>query len=375
MGLIYLDNNATTRVDPAVVEAMLPWFAEQYGNASSGHTLGHLARAAVDQAREQVAALLKVQPTELVFNSGATEGLNHALRGVFEAFPAKRHLVTSAVEHTAHRGACEALRRAGAEITVLGVDAEGQLDLAELDSSLRTDTALVSLMAANNETGVRFPMEEIALRVKARGVLLHVDAAQAVGKVELDLQRLPVDLLTFSGHKFHGPKGIGALFIRRGLRLPALFPGHQERERRGGTENVPALVGLGKAAELAAKQLPEMERVAGLRDRLETALLALPGTRIHGAASLRLPTTSLAGFAGVDGEALLLRLGAQGVCISIGSACTTGRKEPSAVLEAMGVPEAYRTGTVRFSLSRETTEAEVDAVIAMLPALVAELRQ
>ena len=375
MELIYLDNNATTRVDPAVVEAMLPWFAEQYGNASSAHTLGHLSRAAVDQAREQVAALLKAQPNELVFNSGATEGLNHALRGVFDAFPAKRHIVTSAVEHTAHRGACEVLRRAGAEITVVGVDADGQLDVAELEASLGPDTAMVSLMAANNETGVRFPLEEIAARVKARGVLLHVDAAQAVGKVELDLQRLPVDLLSFSGHKFHGPKGIGALFIRRGLRLPPLFPGHQERERRGGTENVPALVGLGKAAELAVKHLPKMERILGLRDRLEASILALPKTRIHGAASLRLPTTSLAGFEGVDAEALLLKLGAQGVCISIGSACTTGRKEPSTVLEAMGVPEAYRTGTVRFSLSRETTEAEVDAVAAMLPALVAELGQ
>ena len=375
MDLIYLDNNATTRTDPAVVEAMLPWFSERYGNASSAHTLGHLSDGAVAHAREQVAALLKVQAVEIVFNSGGTEGLNHALRGVFEAFPAKRHLVTTAVEHTAHLGICEWLRRTGVEITVLGVDAEGRLDLAALEAAIRPDTALVSVMAANNETGVMFPLEEIARRVKAKGALLHVDAVQAAGKVPLDLAELPIDLLTVSGHKFHGPKGVGALFIRRGLRIKPLFPGHQERGRRGGTENIPALVGMGKAAELAAARLPAMAGVAALRDRLEATILAIPGTRIHGGASPRLPNTCLAGFAGLEGEALLLKLGGRGVCVSTGSACATGETEPSHVLRAMAVPEAYIKSTIRFSLSSETTEAEIETVVGMLPGLVAELRR
>lgn len=374
MALIYLDNNATTRADPAVAAAMLPWFSERYGNASSAHTLGHLSEAAVARAREQVAALLRAEATELVFTSGATEGIHHALRGVFPHGAAKRHLVTTAVEHSAHLEACDVLRRAGVEITALGVDGEGRLDPDALEAALRPDTALVSVMAANNETGVRFPLEEIAGRVKAKGVLLHVDAAQAVGKVPVDLSRLPADLLSFSGHKFHGPKGVGALFIRRGLRLAPLFPGHQERGRRAGTENVPALAGLGVAAELAAARLPEMAGVAALRDRLEAAILSLPGTRIHGAGAPRLPNTCLAGFEGIDGEALLLELGRRGVCVSVGSACATGRTEPSHVLKAMGVPGTYAKGTVRFSLSRETTAAEVEAVAALLPELAARLR-
>jgi cysteine desulfurase len=372
--LIYLDNNATTRTDPAVVEAMLPWFSERYGNAGSGHTLGHLSEGAVNHAREQVAALLGASAPEIVFNSGATEGLNHALRGVFEAFPAKRHMVTTAVEHTAQMAVCEGLRRGGVEITVLAVDGEGRLDLDALEAAIRPGTALVSVMAANNETGVLFPLEDIAARVKGKGALLHVDAPQAVGKAPLDLARIPMDLLTLSGHKFHGPKGVGALFIRRGLRIRPLFPGHQERERRGGTENVPAIVGLGKAAELAGDRMADMSGVAALRDRLEAAIRAIPGTRVHGSGAPRLPNTTLAGFAGVDGEALLLKLGGRGVCVSIGSACTTGRKEPSHVLRAMAVPPAFLTSTLRFSLSRETTEAEIGTVAALLPGLVAELR-
>jgi cysteine desulfurase len=372
--LVYLDNNATTRTDPAVVEAMLPWFSERYGNAGSAHALGHLSEGAVAHARDQVAELLNASAPEIVFNSGATEGLSHALRGVFEANPAKRHLVTTAVEHTAHLGVCEGLRRAGVEITVLGVDGDGGLDLDALEAAIHSGTALVSIMAANNETGVRFPLDEIAPRVKAKGALLHVDAAQAAGKLPLDLARLPLDLLSLSGHKFHGPKGVGALFIRRGLRIRPFLPGHQERERRGGTENVPALVGLGKAAELASARLPDMARVSACRDRIEEAIRAMPGTRLHGAASPRLPNTSLAGFAGVDGEALLLRLGARGVCVSIGSACATGQKEPSHVLKAMAVPPEFQKSTIRFSLSHETTAGEIEAVAAMLPGLIAELR-
>ncbi|HET6329914.1 MAG TPA: aminotransferase class V-fold PLP-dependent enzyme [Holophagaceae bacterium] len=372
--LIYLDNNATTRTDPAVVEAMLPWFSEQYGNAGSAHVLGHLSEGVVAYAREQVAALLHATAPEIVFNSGATEGLNHALRGVFEAAPAKRHLVTTAVEHTAHLGVCNWLGRVGVEITVLGVDGDGRLDLDALEAAIQPDTALLSIMAANNETGVLFPLADIAARVKAKGALLHVDAAQAVGKAPLDLAKLPIDLLTLSGHKFHGPKGVGALFIRRGLRIKPFLTGHQERERRGGTENVPALAGLGKAAELAGARLADMARVAALRDRLEAVIRAIPHTRIHGAASPRLPNTTLAGFAGLDGEALLLELSGRGVCVSIGSACTTGLKEPSHVLKAMAVPPEFLKSTIRFSLSHETTEAEIEALAALLPGLVAELR-
>ncbi len=372
MALIYLDNNATTRTDPAVVEAMLPWFSERYGNASSAHTLGHLAHGAVAAAREQVALLLHASPDEIVFTSGGTEGLNHALRGVFEAHPAKPHLVTTAVEHAAHREVCAWLRRAGVEVTVLGVDAEGRLDLDALDAAIRPDTELVSVMAANNETGVRFPLGEIASRVKAKGARLHVDAVQAAGKVPLDLAALPVDLLTLSAHKCHGPKGVGALFIRRGMRVKPLFPGHQEEGRRGTTENVPGIVGFGLAAELAMLRMPDLVRVAALRDRLEAALRAIPGTRIHGAGADRLPHTCFAGFQGVDGDALLLKLAARGVCASTGSACATGRAEPSQVLAAMGAP--YTKGSIRFSLSHETTETEIETVCGMLPDLVAEVR-
>jgi cysteine desulfurase len=373
-GLIYLDNNATTRTDPVALEAMLPWFSERYGNASSAHALGHLSEAAVGRAREQVAAMLGADPSEIVFNSGGTEGIHHALRGVFEAFPAKRHLVTTAVEHPAQREACAWLARRGIEVTVLGVDPEGRLDLDELEAAIRSDTGLVSIMAANNESGVRFPLPEIAARVKAKGALLHVDAVQAIGKAPLDLASLPIDLLNLAGHKFRGPKGVGALFIRRGLRIRPLLPGHQERERRGTTENVPGLVGLGVAAELAAARLPEMARIADLRDRLEAAIRAIPGSRIHGGGADRLANTSLAGFEGIEGEALMLKLGERGVCVSTGSACTTGQRGPSHVLKAMGAPEAIAKGTVRFSLGHETTAEEMEAVGAMLPGMVAALR-
>ncbi len=376
-GLIYLDNNATTRMASEVLEAMLPFFREHYGNPSSAHVLGLLSEGALVQAREQVAALLNCQGSELVFNSGGTEGLNHAFRGVFEAFPLKRHFVTTAVEHSAVMALVEWLRRQGAEVTVLPVDGRGRLDLARLEASIRPDTALVSVMAANNETGVRFPIEEIASCVKAKGALFHVDATQAVGKVALDLAHLPVDLLNLSAHKFHGPKGAGALFLRRGLRLkPFMVGGHQERGRRGGTENLPALVGLGRAAELARVGLLGMVRVGELRDGLESALkAALPELRVHGEGAARLPNTSCLGFPGLEGEALLLGLSQQGICVSTGSACTTGQKEPSHVLRAMGVEPALAMGTLRLSLSRFTTEVEITDLAGMLPGLVKELRE
>jgi len=373
---IYLDNNATTRLAPEALAEMLPWLEGQYGNAGSAHALGRLAEGAVVVARERAAALLGCAPAELVFNGGGTEGINHALRGVFEARPAKRHFVTTAVEHSAVLAVAEDLRRKGAEVTVLGVDGEGRLDLGALEAALRPDTALVSLMAANNETGVLFPLEEAARIVKQKGALLHVDATQALGKVPFDLGRIPADLVNFSAHKFHGPKGVGGLFLRRGLRLPAFMTGGgQERGRRGGTLNVPGIVALGKAAELALAHLADMPRVAALRDRLEAFLLReVPGTRVNGALAPRLPNTSMASFAGVEGEAVLLRLDQAGICVSTGSACSTGQREPSHVLRAMGIPPAEALGSVRFSLSRTTTEAEIARVEAVLPGILEELR-
>ncbi len=375
-GWLYLDNNATTRLAPEVLEAMLPCFQEHYGNPSSAHGLGLLAEGALVQAREQVAGLLHCQSAELVFNASGTEGLNHAFRGVFEAFPAKRHFVTTAVEHSAVLALVEWLRRQGAEVTVLPVDASGLLDLDALEAVIRPDTALVSVMAANNETGVCFPLEAIARIVKAKGVLFHVDGTQAGGKLPLDLTTLPVDLLNLSAHKLHGPKGVGALFIRRGLRLkPFMVGGHQERGRRGGTENLPGLVGFGRAAVLAQSGLAEMARVKSLRDGLEAALkTAVPEICIHGEGAPRLPNTSFIGFAGIEGEALLLRLSQVGICVATGSACTTGQKEPSHVLRAMGVEAGLALGTLRLSLSRFTTEDEIAQVVEVLPGLVHELR-
>jgi cysteine desulfurase len=374
---IYLDNNATTRLAPEALEAMLPYLGDSYGNAGSAHVLGRLAEGAVANAREQLAGLLGCATAELVFNSGGTEGLNHAIRGVFEAFPARRHFITTAVEHSAVLAIADWLRRQGAEVTVLGVDRDGRLDLAELEAALREDTALVSIMAANNESGVLFPLAEAGALVKARGALFHVDGTQAVGKVPMDLSRLPVDLFNLSSHKLHGPKGIGALYLKRGLRLrPFMLGGGQERGRRGGTENVPGIVGLGQAAVLAGRNLETMAgRVRALRDQLEAALLErVEAIQVNGAGSERLPNTSFISFRDIEGEALFLKLSDRGVCVSTGSACSTGQREPSHVLRAMGVEPAAAMGTVRFSLSRFTTEAEIRKVAGLVPELVAELR-
>jgi cysteine desulfurase len=377
MNLIYLDHNATTSLDPAAFEAMRPWFTERFGNASSAYALGHLSDGAVVAAREQVAALVGCMPTEIVFTSGGTESLNHAVRGVWEAIPAKRHLVTSAVEHPAVRALVVWWRAQGGEVTDVGVDGEGRLDLAALESAVRPDTALVAIMAANNESGVLFPVAEAARIAKVKGALFLVDATQAMGKIPVDAAAWGVDLLTLSGHKFHGPKGAGLLMIRRGVRLkPLMLGGSQERGRRGGTENVPGLVGLGKAAERALTRLPEMDRVRSLRDALETRILSeIPDVRIHGAGADRLPNTSLVGFAGVEGEALQLKLSEHGICVSTGSACSTGMREPSHVLRAMRVPAVYAQGTVRFSLGLETSPEELGQVLGFLPTLVTELRE
>lgn len=376
MDLIYLDHNATTALDPDVFEAMRPWFTERFGNASSAYALGHLSDGAVVAAREQVAALVGCTPAEIVFSSGGTESLNHAVKGAWEAFPAKRHLVTTAVEHPAVRALAQWWRAMGGEATEVGVDGEGHLDRAALEAAVRPDTALVAVMAANNESGVLFPVAEAGQIAKSTGALFLVDATQAVGKLPVDAAAWGADLLTLSGHKFHGPKGTGLLMIRRGVRLkPLLLGGSQERGRRGGTENVPGLVGLGKAAERAQARLPEMARVRALRDRFETELAArVPDLRIHGAGAERLPNTSLVGFAGVEGEAVQLKLAEQGICVSTGSACSTGMHEPSHVLRAMQVPDAYARGTVRFSLGLGTQDAQIARVLEALPGIVGELR-
>ncbi|HJV91113.1 MAG TPA: aminotransferase class V-fold PLP-dependent enzyme [Holophagaceae bacterium] len=374
--MIYLDHNATTAVDPEVLAAMLPWFAERPGNAGSAHALGHLAEAAVNRARDQVAALLSCAPAELVFTSGATEALNHAIRGVVEAFPAKRHMVISAVEHPAVQALAAWLPSQGVEVSVAPVDGEGRLDLEALEALIRPDTALVAVMAANNESGVLNPLDEVGARVHAKGSLLLVDATQAVGKVPVSVAQGPADLLCLSAHKFHGPKGVGALYLRRGLRLkPLLLGGGQERGRRGGTENVPGLVGLGAAAALASERLGYLTCVAELRDHLEATLLAaVPRLKVLGQGAPRLPNTSLLAFEGVEGEALLLKLDRAGICVSTGSACSTGHKEPSHVLRAMGVDPAYAKGTLRVSLGRTTTAVEVETLEDLLPGVVAELR-
>ena len=376
MDLIYLDHNATTPLDPLAFEAMRPWFTERFGNASSAYALGHLSDGAVVASRELVAALVGCAPTEIVFTSGGTESLNHAFRGVWEACPTKRHLVTTAVEHPAVRALAGWWQGQGGEVTDVGVDGDGRLDLLALEGAVRSDTALVAVMAANNESGVVFPVGEVVRIAKAKGALSLVDATQAMGKLPVNAAAWGVDLLALSGHKFHGPKGTGLLMIRRGVRLkPLLLGGSQERGRRGGTENVPGIVGLGKAAELALARLLEMERVREFRDALEARLLVETSeVRIHGRPTERLPNTSLVGFAGIEGEALQLKLAEKGICISTGSACSTGMREPSHVLRAMQVPSEYARGTVRFSLGLGTTWRVLESVLTLLPAMVAGLR-
>jgi cysteine desulfurase len=376
--LVYLDNNATTRVAPEVFEAMKPYLTEWYGNPSSMHTFGGRVGKAVTKAREQAAALLGAEPTEIVFTSCGTESDNMAIRGVLEANPDKRHLVTTRVEHPAVLNLCQHLKKKGYEVSFLGVDALGRLDLDELRASLRPETALVSVMYANNETGVIFPVEEVGRIVKANGSVFHVDAVQAAGKIPLDMSRSFVDLLSLSGHKLHAPKGVGLLYARRGVRLaPFLVGGHQERNRRGGTENVASIVALGCACELAARNLPEeIGRVAAMRDRLEAGVLAaVPTVRVNGDTASRLPNTTNISFEYIEGEAILLLLDQHGICASSGSACTSGSLEPSHVLRAMGVPFTAAHGSTRFSLSRYNTEEEIDYVLGVVPGIVERLRK
>ncbi len=376
--VIYLDNNATTRVAPEVVEAMMPAFGPLYGNASSMHTFGGQMGRYIHAAREQVAGILNADPEEIIFTSCGSESDNSAWYSATETQPEKRHVITTKVEHSAVLAYGHYLEDKGYEVTWLGVDDKGRLDLEELDRAIRPDTALVSLMYANNETGTIFPIEEVAGIVKSHGVQLHVDAVQAVGKEVIDLRKLPIDYLALSGHKLHAPKGIGALYVRRGTRFrPYLKGGHQERGRRAGTENVPYIIGIGKACELAASNLEkERTQVSALRDRLQAGIVsAIPHCKVNGDQEHRLPNTLNISFEAVEGEALLLQLDQYGICASSGSACTSGSLEPSHVLRAMGVPFTYAHGSVRFSLSRYNTEAEIDRVIEVMPQIVSELRK
>ncbi len=374
---IYFDNNATTRVAPEVFEAMKPYLTELYGNPSSIHSFGSQVGRKIQAAREKVAALLGASdPIEVVFTSCGTEGDNAAIRGILESRPKKRHIVTTQVEHPAVFGLCQHLEKKGYRVTWLHVDGEGMLNLDELRDSLSDDTALVSVMAANNETGVIFPFEAVGEIVKAKGIPFHVDAVQAVGKIPLDMKNTPVDLLTISGHKFHAPKGVGVLYVKRGITFrPFIVGGHQERNRRAGTENVASIIGMGEAAELARKNLgEETKQVQTLRDRLEKSLMSTVGCRVNGDRERRLPNTLNVSFEFLEGEAVLVLLDEYGICASTGSACTAGSVDPSHVLRAMGVPPTWIQGAVRFSLSPYNTVEEVDFVNEKMPGIVQRLQ-
>lgn len=377
MRTVYLDNNATTAVAPEVRDIMLPYLGELYGNPSSMHTFGGQVGHAVEEAREKMAALLGAQPSEILFTSCGSESDNTAIWSALQTQPEKRRIITTRVEHPAILSVCQYWERQGYHVTYLGVDARGRLDLDEYAAALSEDTALVSVMMANNEVGNIYPVERMAEMAREKGVLFHTDAVQAVGKVPLRLSGTAIDMLSLSGHKLHAPKGIGVLYIRRGVRFrPFLRGGHQERGRRAGTENVPYIVGMGEAARLAAANMDAERRdVARLRDRLEAGLLkAIPDCMVNGDVENRLPNTSNIAFKNVEGEAILLMLDRLGICASSGSACTSGSLEPSHVLRAMGVPFNYAHGSVRLSLSRYTTEEEIDYVIAHMPDVIKTLR-
>ncbi len=375
---VYLDNNATTMVAPEVLEVMLPYFSEFYGNPSSMHSFGGQVGTRLKEARASIAQSLGCRPDELIFTSCGSEGDNAAILSALAAQPEKRHLITTRVEHPAVLSLAKHLEEKGYEVTYLGVDDRGRLDLDELSRAIRKDTALVSIMYANNETGTIFPIPEIAALCKARGVLLHTDAVQAVGKVAIDLAKLPVDMLVLSGHKLHAPKGVGVLYVRQGTPFrPFLIGGHQEHGRRAGTENTAGIIGLAKALELSMAHIDEENtRVRALRDRLEQGLLAaIPNSQVNGDTEHRLPNTSSVAFKFVEGEAILLMLDQYGICASSGSACTSGSLEPSHVLRAMVVPFTFAHGSIRFSLSRYTTDADIDLVLDKLPGIIETLRR
>lgn len=376
--MIYLDNNATTMLDPRVLDAMLPYLREQYANPSSVHYFGQRARHAVEMAREQVAAAIGASPRQIVFTGSGTEANALAIRGVLASRPEKRHFITTRVEHDSVLRLAEQLESAeGYRVTYLDVDRQGQLDPAAFEAALCDETALASIMHANNETGVVFPIEQLARMAEARGVPLHTDATQTVGKLPVDVTKLDVSLLTMAPHKFHGPKGVGALYMRRGVRVqPLLLGGHQEHDHRAGTENVAGVVGTGEALKLAIEHLDEeTTRVREMRDRLEQGILtAVAGTHGIGDRERRLPNTADIAFEALQAEAILMLLSNEGICASSGSACSSGSLDPSHVLQAMGVPSHIGHGAIRFSLSRFNTDDDINTTLGAIPRIIHKLR-
>jgi len=385
MNRVYLDFNATTPVEPEVLDAMLPYFSAEFGNAASIHTPGQRARAAAETAREQVAALIGARPQEIVFTSGGTESDNHAIFGIASlsltssTSPTSRpHIIATAIEHEAVLNACQALEKERASVTYLPTDREGQIDLEDLRRAIRPETVLITIMHANNELGTVQPLEEIGRIAKEADVYFHTDAVQSAGKIPIDVNALGVDLLSISGHKLYAPKGIGALYVRGGTRLrQLLYGGHHQRGFRPGTENVAGIVGFGKAAEIARKSLAEdARRESALRDKLQQGLLErVPQSRVNGGAAPRTPNTTNLIFPGVEGEALLIALDLKGLACSTGAACSSGAVEPSHVLTAIGLPPEEARASLRFSLGRHTASADIEFALSVVPAAVAQLRE
>jgi len=377
MKTIYVDNNATTKVDPQVLDAMLPYFNDFYGNPSSMHSFGGEVAHKIDEARTKVASLINASPDEIVFTSCGTESDSTAIHAAISSATDKKHIITSRVEHPAVKNLCEHLSKKGYRVTFVPVDRKGMLDVDYLYNSLTDDTAIVSLIWANNETGMIFPIQELSKVIKNKGIVFHTDAVQAVGKLPIDVSNSEIDMLSISGHKIHAPKGIGALYVRKGTRFsPFLIGGHQESGRRGGTENVAYIIGLGKASELAANHMGQMTTHVGkLRDKLENELLKqIPNAMLNGDTKNRLPNTTSISFEYVEGESILLMMDELGICASSGSACTSGSLEPSHVLRAMGIPFTAAHGSIRFSLGIYSTEEEIDFIVEKLPPIIGNLR-
>jgi len=389
MNRVYLDYNATTPVDPQVLDAMLPYFSVDFANASSIHTPGQRARAAVETAREQVAALIGARPQEIVFTSGGTESDNHAIFGVItpqvaqpilavhSSSPATPHIITTTIEHEAVLNACQAAEKQGVSVTYLPVDREGRIDPESVRQAIRPETVFITIMHANNELGTVQPLEEISRIAKEHKIYFHTDAVQSAGKIPIDVNALNVDLLSLSGHKLYAPKGVGTLYIRSGTRVSQLlYGGHHQRGARPGTENVAGIVGLGKAAEIARNSLSSgAQRVSALRDQLERGLLdRVPQIRVNGGNAPRTPNTTNIQFAGIDGEALVIALDLKGLSCSVGAACSSGAVEPSHVLTAIGLSQEEAKSSLRFSLGRHTTQSEIDFALEVVPATVAQLR-
>lgn len=376
MDLIYLDNNATTMIAPEVVETMMPYLTCWYGNPSSVHRLGQQSRQAVDHARSQTAFLIGASDSEVSFTGGGTEAVNTAIRGLLSLRAPRKKVITTTVEHSATDALGKQLQTEGMELVRIDVDSQGILDIDRLQREIDENTALVTTMWANNETGVIFPITQIAEMCRAHKVPFHVDATQAVGKIPVNVRDAGVDAMSFASHKFHGPKGVGALFIRRGLRIrPHVIGGPQENNRRGGTENLPGIVGFGKAAEMCIHKMDEMNRVAFLRDRLEREILTrIEDTSVNGRLDLRVPNTTNISFARLHAEAILISLSEHGICASAGAACSSGSLEPSRVLQAMKIPERNARGAIRFSLSVYTTVEELDKAVHLLVPIIEKLR-